>query len=281
MHISELMPKNGLFDSHTHLIFRGYPLSMDEIIEKSRGLGLTTILNVCTDLETSMQAPELSKTYNGYVKNFIGIDPQEVIPNPEHFMGLDVTDEQIQELKSKIEALYSANKESVIGIGETGMDFFWIKELDQTTQEKSKRLQQKLYVIHLEMAEQYNLPLTIHSRGAETECLEILKQNTTNTKGIFHSFTGTYEQAKAILDSGNGLGVNGIVTFRNANSLRETYKRILGIVKETEDPSYFYKKGIFFETDAPFLSPEGKRGEINYPYNVTDIYKIFTEFLSH
>lgn len=281
MHISELMPKNGLFDSHTHLIFREYPLSMDEIIEKSRGLGLTTILNVCTDLETSMQAPELSKTYNGYVKSFIGIDPQEVIPNPEHFMGLDVTDEQIQELKSKIEALYSANKESVIGIGETGMDFFWIKELDQTTQEKSKRLQQKLYVIHLEIAEKYNLPLTIHSRGAETECLEVLKQNTTNTKGIFHSFTGTYEQAKAILDSGNGLGVNGIVTFRNANSLRETYKRILGIVKDTEDPSYFYKKGIFFETDAPFLSPEGKRGEINYPYNVTDIYKIFTEFLSH
>ncbi len=281
MHISELMPKNGLFDSHTHLIFREYPLNMDEIIEKSRGLGLTTILNVCTDLETSMQAPELSKTYNGYVKSFIGIDPQEVIPNPEHFMGLDVTDEQIQELKSKIEALYSANKESVIGIGETGMDFFWIKELDQTTQEKSKRLQQKLYVIHLEMAEKYNLPLTIHSRGAETECLEVLKQNTTNTKGIFHSFTGTYEQAKAILDSGNGLGVNGIVTFRNANSLRETYKRILGIVKDTEDPSYFYKKGIFFETDAPFLSPEGKRGEINYPYNVTDIYKIFTEFLSH
>lgn len=281
MHISELMPKNGLFDSHTHLIFREYPLNMDKIIEKSRGLGLTTILNVCTDLETSMQAPELSKTYNGYVKSFIGIDPQEVIPNPEHFMGLDVTDEQIQELKSKIEALYSANKESVIGIGETGMDFFWIKELDQTTQEKSKRLQQKLYVIHLEMAEKYNLPLTIHSRGAETECLEVLKQNTTNTKGIFHSFTGTYEQAKAILDSGNGLGVNGIVTFRNANSLRETYKRILGIVKDTEDPSYFYKKGIFFETDAPFLSPEGKRGEINYPYNVTDIYKIFTEFLSH
>lgn len=281
MHISELMPNNGLFDSHTHLIFREYPLSMDEIIEKSRNTGLTTLLNVCTDLNTSVQAPQLSKTYNGYIRSFIGIDPQEVIPNPEHFMGLDVADEQIQELKNKIETLYLANKESVVGIGETGMDFFWLKELDKITQEKSKKLQQKLYVIHLEIAEKYKLPLTIHSRGAETECLDVLKQNTINTKGIFHSFTGTYDQAKAILDSGNGLGVNGIVTFKNANTLRETYKRILGVVKEVEDPSYFYKKGIFFETDAPFLSPEGKRGEINYPHNVAEIYKIFTEFLSH
>lgn len=280
MHISDLMPKTGLYDSHCHLIFREYPIPTEEIIEKSQFNNLETLLNVSTDLETSKQVHNLDKESLGYIKSFIGIDPQEVIPNPEHFMGLDITPNQMEKLKFELKQILVSEKDSVIGIGETGMDYFWTKNLDLETQVKSKELQRQLYTIHLELAEEFKLPLTIHSRAAETECLEVLIENTRNTKGIFHSFNGNYEQAKAIIDSGNGLGVNGIFTFKNAKELKSVYKKLLGKLSADTKPEDLYKKGIFFETDSPFLAPEGKRGEINYPFNVVEIYKYFIEFLS-
>lgn len=281
MHISDLMPKKGLYDSHCHLVFRDYPLSTKEIIDQSKTTGLELLLNVSTDIKTSEKAAELDKESDTYIKSFIGVDPQEFIPNPEHFMGLDLTQTDINKIKEEIRAIYLDSRESVIGIGETGMDFFWIKDLDQETQDKSKNLQKLLYIAHLELAEEYKLPLTIHSRGAETQCLEILESITNETKGIFHSFTGNYQQAKSIIDSGNGLGVNGIFTFKNAKDLREVYKKLIGKIPKEVQPDFFYRKGIFFETDAPFLSPEGKRGEINYPSNVNQIYNTFVEVLSN
>jgi len=280
MHISDLMPKTGLYDSHCHMIFREYPLSTKDIITKSQEAGLTLLLNVSTDLETSKQVQSLEKESNSYVKSFIGVDPQEVIPNPERFMGLDLTQKDIDSIKEELKGIYLESKDSIIGIGETGMDFYWTKELDKQTKQKSINLQKLLYIAHLELAEEFNLPLTIHSRGAETECLDVLKSITNQSKGVFHSFTGSYEQAKAIIDSGNGLGVNGISTFKSAENLRKVYKKLMGKVNSDVEPEFFYKKGIFFETDSPFLSPEGNRGEVNYPFNVKEIYTAFIEFLS-
>jgi len=280
MHISDLMPKNGLYDSHCHLIFREYPIPVEEIVVQAKAHNLSTLLNVSTDLETSSQVHNLYVENAKYIKSFIGIDPQEVIPNPEHFMGLDLNDSDFEDMNNKLVEILEKQRESIIGIGETGMDFYWTKELDKETEEKSKELQNKLFLLHINIAEQYQLPLTIHSRGAESECLDVLTASTSKTKGIFHSFTGTYEQASNIIDSGNGLGVNGIFTFKNAKNLREVYKKIIGKVDKEVTPDFFYQKGIFFETDSPFLAPEGNRGEINYPANVAEIYKTFVNFLS-
>lgn len=281
MHISDLMPKNGLYDSHCHLIFREYPIPTEEIVQQARFSNLTTLLNVSTDLKTSEQVQNLSVENDGFIKSFIGVDPQEVIPNPEHFMGLDLTSEDFKQIKQSLKDILDKQKDTIIGIGETGMDFYWIKELDSETQAKSKFLQEKLFILHIEIANDNVLPLTIHSRGAESECLDLMLNNAVNTRGIFHSFTGNYQQAKNIIESGNGLGVNGIFTFKNAQNLREVYRKLVGKVSKDTDPEYFYKKGIFFETDSPFLAPEGKRGEINYPANVADIYKAFVNFLSN
>lgn len=280
MHISDLVPTVGLYDSHCHLAFREYPLSTERIVEISKENGIKTLLNVSTDIESSMKTKDLFNSSNKYIKSFIGVDPQEVIPNPEHFMGLDLGDSDFKAIKEQLREIYLNNKDSVVGIGETGMDYYWLKELDLPTQEKSKGLQKKLFILHLELSEEYKLPLTIHSRGAENECLKLLDSVCKNTKAIFHSFTGSYEVAKHIIDSGHGLGVNGIFTFKNAQNLRETYSKLLGKVSDT-NPEYFYKKGIFFETDAPFLAPEGKRGEINYPYNVKEVFKIFLEYIAN
>jgi TatD DNase family protein len=280
MHISDFLPKTGLFDSHCHLIYKNYDKGNQEIIEDARKAEISALFNTSTDIESSKKVHELVESSNGYIKSFIGIDPQEVIPNPDHFMGLNVSKDQLENMKSELRRIYLQNPSNIIGIGETGMDFYWIKNLDTQTQEKSKILQKQLFEIHIELAEEFKIPLTIHSRSAESECLEVLKSNLNNSKGIFHSFTGTYDQATAILDSGHGLGVNGIFTFKNADSLREVYRKILGKVPRNATPEYFYNKGIFFETDSPFLAPEGKRGEVNYPANVALIYKNFVEVLS-
>lgn len=274
MHISDFLPKNGLFDSHCHL--EG---NIEQVMGKSRQHGVSGVFNAAIDIKTSKNGVLLAQKYPDYIKTFIGIDPQVFIPNHEFFLGFHYSDNQVEDFGRQLEEIYSSAKEAVIGIGETGMDFYWIKDLDQESQQKSKSLQLKLYEVHLQLATQLKLPLTIHSRGAEKECLEVIVKNTLSVKGIFHSFTGNYEIAKAILDSGNGLGVNGIITFKNANDLRDVYKKIVGKLTGEESPEFFYQKGIFFETDSPFLAPEGKRGETNYPYNVKDIFEFFVNYL--
>ena len=188
------------------------------------------------------------------------------------FKGLN--ESLIAENMSELHKLTVENRKHIFGIGETGVDNYWIQKLDPEEQKTSIRLQTELFSAHIELAKQYNLPMTIHSRNYEKECLEILR-NANAGFTIFHSYTGNYETAKAILDAGYGLGVNGIITFKNANELRETYSRLLGNVPSGVGPKYFYDKGIFFETDAPFLAPEGKRGEQNEPANVKDIFEAF------
>ena len=78
-----------------------------------------------------------------------------------------------------------------------------------------------------------------------------------------------------ILDAGWGLGVNGIATFKNAESIRDIYRRILPTKVKEQTPEFFYTRGIYFETDAPWISPEGKRGQRNEPANIKDIYEQF------
>lgn len=274
------MPKGCLYDSHCHLVYREYTLKTEDIVDNAINNKVELLLNVGTDLKSSKECIVIDRQFLGKVRSFIGIDPQEVIPNPESFMGLNLKEAELENLKQSLEELILEGKNTIIGIGETGLDFYWIKELNIRDRERSIFLQTKLFEFHIELAEKYKLPLTIHSRGAESECLNMLKTNTKETKGIFHSFTGNYDQARGILDSGNGLGVNGIVTFKNAQNLREVYKKILGKVPANSDPDYFYSKGIFFETDSPFLSPEGKRGLVNYPLNTYDIFKFFVRYLS-
>jgi TatD DNase family protein len=126
--------------------------------------------------------------------------------------------------------------------------------------------------MHLELGEESGLPLSVHSRAAEERCLEIVKTYPA-ARGIFHSFTGDYVTAKKILDAGWALGVNGIVTYKNAVVLREMYKNILGEISTDWSPGDFYSKGIYFETDAPFLTPLGSKSGRNEPANINKIYE--------
>lgn len=277
MTLDELRKKEYLIDTHAHVVSEEYRGLEKSISDKALEAGIEEIFDVAINLATSKKSLEISRN-NPKIRSFIGVDPEIFIPKSPFFEE-DCSELWFRNTQKHLEELLTENSKYIVGIGESGLDFYWPKRQEATAEEveKSTILQEKLYRMQLEIAQNNNLMLTIHSRGAEERCLEIAKEY--SCRGIFHSYTGTYETAVKILDSGWGLGVNGIVTFKNAQDLREMYKKIIGKVVDPT-PNDFYKMGIFFETDSPFLSPEGKRGEVNTPANVKIIFENFVKSLT-
>lgn len=274
---------NFLFDSHAHLS-TGTEYDIDSVLENSEQNDVKAIFDMGVDINSSKIAVEKAKKYS-QIKAFVGIDPEAFEPGSTIFARFEVDDAWFEKVYSDLKQLISDNKEYIAGVGETGMDFYHIKDLNDEDKIKSTLNQERLFRTHLEIATQTNLPLSIHSRGAEAYCLDVVK-GFTEVTGIFHSYTGDYETAKQILDSGWGIGVNGIITFKNAEPLRDVFRKLIGKIPDDIDfkdltvgPKYFYEKGIFFETDAPYLSPEGKRGEQNEPANVRMVYDHFVKML--
>jgi TatD DNase family protein len=291
MHIFDYLNYDFLFDSHAHLTYSGFDDALPVIVKKAEDAGVKAIFDIGTTIETSIKAISNAKEYEGKIFAYVGIDPEVFEPGSEYFLGFDKNDKWFEEQYGILKELITNNPKLIAGIGETGMDYYHVnaKSQDPNTKEivqkfrnedinASKSLQEKLFRMHIRLGEEFNLQLSIHSRGAERECLDIVKN--TKSIGIFHSYAGDYEVAKEVLDIGWGLGVNGIVTFKNAKERREVFKKILGKVSSDWAPRDFYKKGIFFETDAPFLAPEGKRGQTNEPANIRDIYELFIEGLA-
>ena len=145
-----------------------------------------------------------------------------------------------------------------IALGEIGMDLYWDKTFRQE--------QEIVFRKHLEWAREYNLPLVIHSRDAVDELMKIISECPLRTfKGVFHSFTGSLEQALAIIEAGFYIGIGGILTFKNSG----LEKMASGIKLEN----------ILIETDSPFLAPapyRGKRNESSYlPYTVEKLSELY------
>jgi len=280
MNLYEIFNATELFDSHAHLTYLEEQGEIDKQVKNAQSLKLEFVMNMGIDYKSSKKAINQAKDSNNYLKAFVGIDPEVFQPGSSLFVGLKEGEKYIDLEIQKIESLIKNNHSLIAGIGETGMDYYHLehaKELSVLEKDESKKLQKELFTKHLELASKYNLPLSIHSRWAEAECLEIV--NNYKCLGIFHSYTGDYKTAKSILDAGWGLGVNGISTFKNANAIRELYKKLLGRLKTNSTPLDFYKNSIFFETDSPFLSPEGKRGATNEPANVKLVFEHFINFL--
>lgn len=266
-----------LFDLHAHLTSRKFDVSTrDEAVMAAKAAGVDKIVDMSIDPATSFVSSALAKRYPGIVYATVGIDPQVLIPGDhyeEDYFREDFVDAKMQSLRLMAEN----NREFTVMIGETGIDTYHnanaVKSGEMTAEDADKSLDAQKYLFHkhLELARDLGLPVSIHSRGAEELCLGIAREFP-SVKGIFHSFTGTYEAAKQVVDIGWGLGVNGIITFKNAEQLRDVYRRLLGEVSSDWSPADFYQRGVYFETDAPYLAPEPHRGEQNRPGYVKHIY---------
>lgn len=275
--------EDNLFDSHCHLNDGSFDADRDEVVKRATENGIEKIVDIAVSLDSSRLAVENARKYPGIVFAAVGIDPENLVPGSDLYSNnlsqpISFWEAQIDELRE----LISQNREYVVAVGESGMDAYWLEqkmnagEVDFSAGKQSLKMQEELFELHLQLAGEFELPLSIHSRAAEKHCLEIAKRYPA-ARGVFHSYTGDYETAKSILDAGWVLGMNGIVTFKNADALRAVYKKLLGEVSSDWSPADFYAKGVYFETDAPYLAPEGKRGQRNEPGNVKDVYAAFVE----
>ncbi len=229
--------KNMFSDTHCHIFKEYYNIEkvMDELDDV-----INVIINNAVDYKTSLEVLELS---NKFDKMYcaIGLHPQE---------NFDDLDKIIKLIKDNLD-----NKK-LVAIGEIGLDYY--------NSVNSKEDQIKVFESQLKLAEEYNIPVIIHSRESTKDTLEILKKY--KVKGIIHCFNGSFEIGKEYIKMGFFLGINGIITFKNCKLINTLSK--LGLEK------------IVFETDSPYLTPEPNRGKTNIPNNIRYIISYISKELN-
>ncbi len=218
-----------MIDSHCHLDFEPLLSNLSQVIKRSKDVGIKKILTICTTLNSFTRIKEIVKV-DEIVFGTFGIHPHETKKDKVNSQKI------IKEIKE--------NKK-IIGIGETGLDFFY------NHSEKSDQI--KSFEEHIVAAIELNIPLIVHSRNAEREILEIF-QNFKNKKLkiLMHCFTGSKDFAKKLLNFDTYFSASGIITFKNSTELQETFK-------------FLPLEKLLIETDSPYLSPEPNRGKKNEP----------------
>ena len=232
-----------MIDSHCHLNFESLYKDFDNIISRAKKNDIKCILSINTDPKDFDDHYKLIRDYQSIYLTF-GIHPDTV--NAQNILNS--------------EEIYNFTKfEKVIGIGETGLDFY------HSTENKSD--QYKSFEYHIESSYKSGLPLIIHQRNSENEIIEFLNnfQKFKPLKVIFHCFTGTEKLIKFCLDNEFYISLSGIITFKNAEILRNTVKS-------------FPLDYLLVETDSPFLSPSPLRGKNNEPSFIKHTYDYLSEF---
>ena len=218
-----------MIDSHCHLDHEPLLSNLDEIIQRSKDVGIKRILTISTSIKSFSKVKEIVKK-DEIIYGTIGIHPHEA-------------DKNIVDDKFFTKNLRENKK--IIGIGETGLDFYY----DNAEREK----QIESFKIHIDAALKNDIPLIVHSRNAEDKTFDILnKYKDKNLKILMHCFTGSQIFAEKLLNLDAYFSASGIITFKNSEELQKTFKSLP-------------LDRILIETDSPFLAPVPNRGKKNEP----------------
>jgi len=218
-----------MIDSHCHLDHEPLFNNIEDILKRSKDVGIEKLLTICTTLKSFIKIKQLVKI-DDIIYGTYGIHPHEA-KNDKVTAKLII--DEINE------------NEKIIGIGETGLDFYY-NYSDKTDQITS--LEE-----HIKASIELNIPLIIHSRNAENETLEIFnKYKNHDLKILMHCFTGSKKFAENLLDLNAYFSASGIITFKNSTDLQETFK-------------FIPLDKILIETDSPYLAPAPNRGKENEP----------------
>ena len=224
-------------DTHTHLYSEQFDLDRDQMIQRAIDAGVSRFFIPAIDSTCTQAMFDLEKNHPGHVFLMMGLHPTYV---KENYL------EELQHVEEEL------SKRKFYAIGEIGIDLYW----DKTHLKE----QQFAFRKQIQLAKQYKLPIVIHCREAFDAIFEILEdEKSENLFGIFHCFTGTYEQALQAISYNMKLGIGGVVTFKNGK-INQFLNKI-----ELEH--------IVLETDSPYLAPipyRGKRNESSYLINVVN-----------
>jgi TatD DNase family protein len=228
-----------MIDSHCHLDLSPLYEKLNEVINRAQLVGVKFFLTISTSLKSFETVKTIISKYEN-IYGTLGIHPHEA---KDH---VNVDKKKLLELKGR--------NNKIIGIGETGLDFYY--------NHSDKKKQKKSFVEHISAASQLNIPIIVHSRNAEIDTYDILKNENKNLnlKVLMHCFTGSKDFAKKLIDQNFYISVSGIITFKKSNELINTISTI---------PI----ENLLIETDSPYLAPSPNRGKDNEPSYIIHIVK--------
>ena len=232
-----------IIDSHCHLTYEPMFSSLSETIQRANKDGVEYMLTISTEDKSFSKILEIINEYK-CVYGTYGIHPHE--------------DKIHQNIKSTDIIEKTKQSKKIIGIGETGLDFYY------NHSERKDRV--NCFEQHIYAAQETDLPIVVHTRSAEKETIEILKKHVKKKKIkiLIHCFTGTREFAFNLLDLGAYISASGVVTFKKSQDLVSTFKDL---------PN----GKILVETDSPYLSPVPLRGKSNEPGHIVHTVRFLSD----
>lgn len=232
-----------LADSHCHLDridLTPFDNQFENAIKAANEKGVEHFLCVAINSENQKEVINIAEKYPN-IHASVGV-------HPLYTKGESASVESLKNI---------ASHPKVVAIGETGLDYFYDAD--------SKQQQLSLFRTHIQAAVEVDLPLIIHTRDARKDTLDLLRQEgAEKVGGVLHCFTESFEMAQAAMEMGFYVSFSGIVTFNNANELRDVAKQIP-------------LDRILVETDSPYLTPKPYRGKPNSPMYVSEVAKLLAE----
>jgi TatD DNase family protein len=219
-----------LVDSHCHLDFPDFAQELDAVVARAGEAGVGAMVTICTKVREFERVSQVAERFDN-VWCSVGLHPHEADAEP------DLSTRRLTEL---------ARHPKVVGIGETGLDFYY--------QRSPRDAQERQFRAHVAAARETGLPLIVHTRDADREMAAILEEEMRAGAftGLLHCFTSSRQLADKAVELGLSISLSGIVTFNKADELRETARRVP-------------LDRLLVETDAPYLAPAPKRGKRNEP----------------
>jgi TatD DNase family protein len=220
-----------VIDTHTHLYLKEFAADIDDVINRAKNLKINNFFLPAIDSSYTESMIALKNAYPDIMHLMAGLHP------------CSVKDNYLDELSHVKNVL---KNHAIVAIGEIGIDLYWDKS--------TLNIQKKAFASQIRLAKDLNLPIVIHCRNAFDEIFEVLeKEKSENLRGIFHCFSGNYEQALKARSFNMKLGIGGVVTFKNGKIDKFLKKIPLD--------------NLVLETDSPYLAPppfRGKRNETSY-----------------
>lgn len=223
------------FDSHAHYDDEKFDKDREEILDKIYKSGVTKCINIGCDVMTSENSIKLAEKYD-FIYATCSVHPSE-IPQKE---------EELWIIINKIKQLAKLNKK-IVAIGEIGLDYYWHND--------NKELQKKAFIAQINLANELNLPISIHTRDAIDDTIEIIRNYKVNNGGVLHCCPFNKELVKHGLNLGYYIAFGGTSTFKNSKNADEIIEMVP-------------LEKILIETDSPYLSPEPLRGTRNDSSNL-------------
>ena len=231
-----------LVDSHCHLDFPDYAGKVDEVLVRAKAAGVGVCVSIGTELKRFPGVKAVAEAHDN-VWCSVGVHPHE---------------SEKELLDDEAALVAEATHPKVVAIGETGLDYYY--------EHSPRDPQRRNFRSHIAGARRTGLPVIVHTRDADDDTIEILRDEMAKgaLTGLIHCFTGTQRLADASLELGLSISVSGIATFKNSAALRDVIKTVP-------------LERLLVETDAPFLAPVPYRGKTNEPAFVVHTAKMLAE----